>query len=426
MLTVGDIIIGRSVDLDYQGQGIIKPEGYVIFVPGLLDDETAKIRIRSLKKNYGQGEIVEILEKSINRVDDPNSILGSCNFIHISLEKQRDWQSRITKETFRKIAGMDIEIDQVLTDEKDKHYRNKNVFHVINTPFLTLGLYSHDNSKLIPVDSFILADEKTNEVIKYLSAHKVLINPNVFKYMVFRTNLKQEILITLVATKELFLGRDELVSVLKGLKNIVGITLNINDDPKQILGKESITLVGQNLIIEPLNQMNTMINDRSFFQVNLPVIKLAYEIISKNIGKNKTVIDAYSGVGSIGFYLANQAKKIIMVESNIESVEMAKKTKEFYHLDHVEIMDERAEKIIHLLDADVLIVDPPRNGLMPEFVETVLTKSFEKIFYLSCDVKTLARDLGMLNSQYKIVKVHPIKMFYHTSSLETLVILVKI
>ncbi|HCB66305.1 MAG TPA: hypothetical protein DEP70_01845, partial [Acholeplasmataceae bacterium] len=228
-----------------------------------------------------------------------------------------------------------------------------------------------------------------------------------------------------VATKELFVGRNELIAVLKGISNLAGVTVNIMDDERSILGRESITLLGENLIAEPLKNKNIFVNDRSFFQINLPVIELAYQIIAKNIDKDKVVIDAYSGVGSIGFYLADEAKKVIMIESNAESVEMAKKTKEFYHLDHIEIMDEPAEKIMHLLEGDVLVVDPPRNGLMPHFIDVLLNKNFEKIFYLSCDVKTLARDLAMLTTKFNIAKVHPIKMFYHTTSLETLVILTK-
>jgi len=425
MLTVGDIITGLAVDLDYQGQGIIKPEGYVIFVPGLIDGEEAKVKIKSLRKSFGQGEVVEIIKKSKDRVEDSNSALGSCDFIHVSKDKQKKWQSRITKETLKKIANIDVEMNEILTDDKDKFYRNKNVFQVLDTPFLTLCLFSKDNSKLIPVSEFILADEKTNEVLKYLSEHKMVINPRVLKYMMFRTNLKGQILITLVATKELFVGRNELIAALKGISNLAGVTVNIMDDERSILGRESLTLLGENLIAEPLKNKNIFVNDRSFFQINLPVIELAYQIIAKNIDKDKVIIDAYSGVGSIGFYLADEAKKVIMIESNAESVEMAKKTKEFYHLDHIEIMDEPAEKIMHLLEGDVLVIDPPRNGLMPHFIDVVLNKNFEKIFYLSCDVKTLARDLAVLTTKFNIAKVHPIKMFYHTTSLETLVILTK-
>ncbi|MBU1094685.1 MAG: 23S rRNA (uracil(1939)-C(5))-methyltransferase RlmD [Firmicutes bacterium] len=423
MLTVGDVFFGRSVDIDYQGQGIVKHEGYVVFVRGMLDNEEAKIKITHLNKRFGQGEITELIKSSPDRVNIEMQDLGSCDMIHVSPEKQLLWQQRITKETFKKIMDLDVDVHPTLTDNKSEFYRNKSVFHVMDTPFLTLGLYNKESTELIPVDQFILSDLKTNEMLKHLAAKRVLINPRVFKHMVFRTNLNQEILVTLVATKELFLGRENLVEYIKQMHNVVGITININDQPNRILGNLSLVLYGDNLIVEPINDIDLMINDQSFFQINLPVIEKAYALIKKEIPDNQTIIDAYSGVGSIGFYLAKKAKKVIMIESNDESSTMAKLIKEKLGFEQIEVIDDRAEKVIQHFDGDYLIVDPPRNGLMESFIQSVLKQSYKKIFYLSCDVKTLVRDISLLSSQYEIKDIYPIRMFFHTTSLETLVIL---
>lgn len=423
MLTVGDIFIGRSIDMDYKGQGIVKHQGYVVFVTGMLDDEEAKIKVTNIKKNFGLGEILELIKTSPDRVEAPEQELGSCDLIHVSPAKQLKWQQKITRETFKKIMNLDVEVHETLTDHKDQNYRNKCVFHVMDTSHLTLGLYHKDNSKLIPVDQFILADMKMNRLLKHLAETRPIINPRVLKHIILRTNLKQEILVTLVATKPLFHGRDQLVNRINELTNVVGITVNINDDPNRILGKKSVVIFGENLITEPINDIDIMINDRSFFQINLPVIEKAYSLIKQEIPLGQTIIDAYSGVGTIGFYLAKDAEKVIMIESNIESSSMAKLIKEKYHFDQVEVIDERAEKVIKHFDGDYLIVDPPRNGLMDNFTNTVLKQNYKKIFYLSCDVKTLVRDIAILNSQYEIKDIYPIRMFFHTSSLETLVIL---
>lgn len=426
MLTVGEIFISKAIDLDYQGQGIVKHQGCVVFVPGLLEQEEAKIEIVQLKKKYRQGKILELLKASPFRVDHPSHILGSCNLIHLNTNQQLLWQQRITRETLKKIMNQDFEIHDTITDGKDKYYRNKSVFHVMDSPNLSLGLYHRSNRKLVPIEQFVLSDEKTNEVLQHLFLNPVQINPRVFKHMVFRTNQKQEILITLVAIKELFLGRNELIDELKKIENVVGITLNINTDLNRILGERSITLYGENLITERLNDIDMNISDQSFFQINLPVIKKAYDIIDSEIKNDGTVVEAYSGVGSIGFYLAKKAKKITMIESNEHSVQMANQIKEKYRFEHIDIYNEKAEKVIHLFDADYLIVDPPRNGLMPEFITEVLKHEYQKIFYLSCDVKTLARDLSLLIKEYNIKDIYPIRMFYHTTSLETLVVLYKI
>jgi 23S rRNA (uracil1939-C5)-methyltransferase len=423
MLTVGDIIIAKVVDIDYQGQGVVKQDGYVIFVKGLLTDEEAKIKITSVRKSFGQAIVIEILKRSEHRVSHPQSILGSCDLLHLSVSEQNKWQTRITYETFKKILGQDIELEPIITDFKDKHYRNKSVFHVMDRPYLTLGLYHKDQMRLVEISEFILADHKTNEILKLLNFNKIICDTKVLRYLVVRTNLAGEALVTLVATKKGFKGLDKIVQALMKVEKIVGVTLNISTSPHTILGSDSLVLIGENAIIEPLNGIDIVINDRSFFQINLPVIEKVYEIIKSEIKPKSTLIDAFSGVGSMGYYLSTKASKVTMVESNKESYDMALSIKESHHLDHVEIINDLAEKALVDLTADYLIVDPPRNGLMPELLEILVDSKFKKLFYLSCDAKTLSRDLVQLTERYSISKVYPIQMFYHTTSLETLVIL---
>lgn len=422
MLTVGEIIKGTCIDVDYQGQGVIKQDGFVIFVPGLLEGEDARIKILSLRKQFGQGRTVEILKKHPDRIAHPQSILGSCNLLHMDPKNQLEWQKKTTFETLKKIMREEIDVEETITDGKTSGYRNKSVFHIMNKPYISLGLYHKNDYELIEVTQFILADQLTNVILKHISDHRIIIDPTILKHLVIRTNPMDQALVTLVATKKSFTGLDALVRMLSKHKEIVGITLNLLTNPKQILGEESITLYGENRLIEPLLGMNLVINDRSFYQIN-PCIEKAYTLIKDEIKTSDHVIDTYSGVGSIGFYIADQASKVTMIESNHQSIEMAEITKENYHLSHVEIIEGNSEDIIKDLDGDVLIVDPPRNGLMPAFIQQVLEKHFNKICYLSCDAKTLARDLTLLKELYSIKAVYPIRMFYHTTSLESLVIL---
>lgn len=423
MLIVGSRIKGKSVDLDYQGQGVIKHEGYVIFVKGLLDQEEALVEITKLRKKFGEAKIIEIIKSSEDRREDPEMILGSCDMVHMSEQKQLQWQKKTTEETLKKITGLDLKVHDVITDHRSRHYRNKSVFHVMEHDEITLGLYHKDFHKLVKVNSFSLADQKTNEVLLILNESNIVVDPNVFKYLVCRTNPKGEILITLVARSSDFLGLESIINRLKKIDKVVGITLNIMDDQTSILGKTSHTLFGENRIKEPLRSLEVFVNDRSFFQINPPVIEKAYALMKSHMPNQMSVIDTYSGVGSIGFYLADKASKIIMIESNTEAVETAILTKEYYGFNHIDVIQGRAEEVINSYDADVLIVDPPRNGLLPEFVDKILEKKYQYVFYLSCDAKTLARDLLSLHDIYKIDSIYPLKMFYQTSSLETLVFL---
>lgn len=423
MLTVGDLLTETCIDLDYQGQGVIKYEDYVIFVKGLLIDEVANIKITKLNKNFGEGKVYNIIKRSEHRIDHPQSILGSCDLLFLTPSEQLKWQERITKETFKKIWNKDVNIKPIITDGKDTHYRNKTVFHVMEKNILSLGLYHKDIYKLIEVSEFILADQVTNHIISILTQKKINVDYKSFKHLVIRTNQKGEALITCVANNKNFQGLSEIVSILSKHKYVVGVTVNINHNPKTILGNKSFTLYGENRINERIKDIDISIDDQSFFQINLPVIEKAYHLIRQEIKKGWTVIDTYSGVGSIGFYLADLSSKITMIESNQASVMRAKEIKEKNQLDHIEIICEKAELEIHKHQADILIVDPPRAGLMPELIESIRKTRFKKLIYLSCNARTLARDLKLLDDQYVIDSIYPIKMFFHTTSLETLVIL---
>lgn len=421
-LTVGSQLIGKVIDVDYKGQGVIKHEGYVIFVPKLLIGELAKVEITTMKKSFCQAKIIEITQKSEHRVHDEVS-LDALDLYHMSLDEQLRWQEHITKDTFKKIANLDVDLNETLHDDRDVYYRNKSVFHVIQGNVLKLGLYDETKNALIGVDRYILSDKVTNKVLKFISDKAFNISRNSLTHVVFRTNLNGQILITFVSKNELVRGIDQIVESLSSMDEVVGITLNINRNHKVILGKDSRILYGGNLITERLNNLDIPISDQAFFQINLPLVTKAYDIIKKDLKPTDIVLDAYSGIGSIGYYIYDQVKKVIMVESNEQNIILAKQVKERYQIKNVDINHERAEKFSTDKTIHKVICDPPRNGLMPEFVGMLQKLKPIKIYYLSCDVKTLARDISILEELYEIENIYPIRMFYHTTSLETLVIL---
>lgn len=422
MLTVGSIIRGKVIDVDFKGQGVIKSDGYVIFAPRLLYEEVVKLEIKKIKKSFCEAEVLEIINKSKHRVQNDYH-LDALDLYHMDIKTQHQWQLDITKKTISKIANIDVLVSDVIYDEHDKYYRNKSVFHVISDDALRLGLYDYTKEKLIEIDHFILSDSVTNKFLKIFYEEAFCVARNTLKHVVFRTNQKGEILITFVSNQAVVKGLDEIVVRLKKEPEVVGVTLNINDSPKYILGKHSTILYKENVIIERLNSIDVQINDRSFFQINAPVIIKAYQIIKDDMHENDNVLDAYSGIGSIGYFICEKVRKIIMVESNEQSVELAKLIKSKYQVNQVDIFHKNAESFDEDVQFNKVIVDSPRNGLMPKFIQYLLSKKPQTIYYLSCDVKTLSRDIGLLKDDYKIKHIYPIRMFPHTTSLETLVIL---
>lgn len=426
MLIVGSQIIGTSVDVDYIGQGIIKHEGFVIFVKRMLQGEVAEIEITSVKNRFAEGKIIRLITASAHRRQHPDLHLGSLDLLHMTDEEQLNWQRQLTKQTFEKIAGVIVEPEQTLTDGMFTSYRNKSVFHVMERPVLTLGLYQEDGTGLHAIDHFILSDFTTNNIIKGLVAQKIRVDWKILKHIAIRTNEKHQALVTLVALKPSFFGKDEIITRLKTITDVIGVTLNIKDHPQTILGPNSTRLYGQDTIDISLGKWSFAVSDLSFFQVNVPVIEKAYALIKKHIIQHATLIDAYSGVGSIGFYCHDRLTSLTMIESNHEAVKIAEDVIQKHGLTNVKVLKGYAEKRISEVSADVLVVDPPRNGLMPSFVQAIIDHPFQQVFYLSCDLKTLTRDIKSLQSTYQIKKVIPIRMFPQTTECETLVMLDKI
>ena len=422
MLTVGSKIKERVIDVDYLGQGVMRHEGYVIFVPKLISGELAEVEITKVKKNFCQGRVIQILETSEDR-SGLTSELDALSLYHMTPERQVKWQEKTTKDTFKKIAHMDVVLNETIFDQRYIHYRNKSVFHVIEDTTLRLGLYDTSKKKLIDTPYFELSDEITNKVLEFLNQSKFKIESGALTHVVFRSNLEGQLLVTLVSKKEQVRGVKQIVEALKSFKEVIGVTFNFNKNHKVILGKLSHVLHGENLIKERLNGVELLINDRAFFQINVPVIKKAYDMIKDDLGQNDLILDAYSGIGSIGYYIYDKVRKVIMVESNKQNIDLAHEIRDAQHIKNVEIAYQRAESYETEQKVDKVVCDPPRNGLMPEFVNYLLKLAPSKIYYLSCDVKTLARDIALLGDSYEIEKIHPIRMFYHTTSLETLVIL---
>lgn len=421
MLTVGSVIYGTAIDLDYLGQGVIKHEGYVIFVKGLLTGEYAEIIITSLKKKFAEGKVIKRIKDSKDRAHETH-VLGSLDLYHLSLDKQLEWQKKLTKDTLKKIGQLDIDIDDVLTDHEDLYYRNKSAFHVISKDYLSLGLY-HNNHDLMEVKHFLLAGKTTNQLLAFIYSNKIKIEKHMVRHVLFRENDLGEVLVTLVVEKKAFFGLDDLISLLSSQEKVIGITLNMKSSDSKILGEKSYTYYGENRIMMPLGDHRISIDDLSFFQVNTKMMHLTYDVIKSWLKPQKRLLDAYAGVGSIGYYVYDFASNVSMIESNPRAHEKAKQYQEEHQLTQVDLYLDQSESAISSIDADILIVDPPRQGLHPHMIAHLNNQVYDQIIYLSCDVKTLARDLNLLKDTYDIKKVLPIRMFFHTTELETLTLL---
>ncbi|VEU82033.1 23S rRNA (uracil(1939)-C(5))-methyltransferase RlmD [Acholeplasma hippikon] len=417
---INDILEVTAYEVDRFGQGVSKVDDIIIFTPGLLKDEKAQVTIIDVKSKFLQAKIKKLLTTSPER-KTMTSKLGALDLYHLKDDKQNDWQAEITAKEFKRSLGYEAPLGEVIQSEKTLNYRNKVVYHVLDDEMMRLGLYTTTPIELVEVHTFILNSHAIQRCIAKIQQQSIKVDPKVFKHIMLRSNEKEEVLVTLVAYEKEFTGLKELVEKIKTFKEVVGITLNIKPNEKTILGNESYTLYGKNELTFTEGSLKLKINDRSFMQVNLPVMIKTYERIASEIN-GETVIDCYSGIGSIGYFIGKNAKRIVMIESNKENIKMANDLKPYYQ-GSFEIRSGLAEQVLPKLDAEILVIDPPRAGLHKSLLTVLNQKQFKKIIYLSCELNTLTRDLKVLRETYKLKEVIPVRMFPQTTSIETLVIL---
>lgn len=420
MLEVGQKIEVLCHEVDALGNGVAKHETFVVFVKGLLTYEKAVITITKIKKRFAEGKIEKLIEKSPNR-KSVLSKLGALDLYHLKDDAQNDWQVQVTKDAFLRQLNYGKALSPIISHHQTANYRNKVVYHVLDSELLRLGMYQTDPIELTEVHTFMLNSHAIQRCVSKIQQHSFKIDPSILKHIMFRSNEKEEILVTLVATKETFSGLNDLVTHMKVFPEVIGITLNIKEHGKSILGKKSIVLHGKNEIHMTLPHLRLTINDRSFFQVNTQIMIKVYKRILEEV-KYMDVIDAYCGVGAIGLYLAKDIKQLTLIDNNPQNIVMAQKNTRQNQI-HASILKGNVEHVLTTQKADVLIVDPPRAGLDAKLVDRIMKAPFETIVYLSCYLTTLTRDLKKMTEVYEIDSVTPIRMFPQTTSIETLVVL---
>lgn len=424
-LKINDVITVKCLELDYKGHGVARYNDLVIFTEGLLKDEEAVIKITKVSKSFANAKVVEIIKEASNRKSKLHK-LSALDFYHLNEADQLHWQIDNTVDTFKKIANIELEYkNNVIANDNYLNYRNKNVFHVLPSKTLTLGLYNSNNNQLTRVDEFELGNEVVNKALSYINNLDFKLDhlKDNLKHVVFRTNNVNELMIILVLKEKAEIK--EIINAFKVIDNVKSLYINISKSNKHILGTKSYLIEGSKYLIEDYGKIKLPFDDQSFLQINTDVAIEVYNTISKYIGKDEVVIDAYSGVGGIGLYIRDIASQVYLLENNASAALISNTIITNNNYENILVYPGDVLETIKELDANTLIVDPPRKGLDARFVETILAKDFEKIIYLSCNIKTQARDILNLNEKYEIVDFYPVKMFYQTTAIENLVILKK-
>lgn len=439
-------------------------EGKTVIVSGAVPGDLVNVRVKKSKSNYVEGEAVEILEYSENRVE-PRCIhfgtCGGCKWQNIAYEKQLDFKHNEVVNNIRRIGGVsDFEIIPILGSEEQYFYRNKMEFSFSNARWLTqYEISSEENfgnkdalgfhipgmwSKILDLKECYLQEDPSNQirlaVKKYavengLEFYDVKAQSGFLRTLMLRQNSKGEWMVLFQLYKEMKAERIKLFDfLLASFPQIKTLVFAIN--PK---GNDSIydldiqTYFGDGFLYEEMDGLKFKIGPKSFFQTNY---KQALELYRKTLEfaeltGDQVVYDLYTGTGTIAQYVARNAKHVIGIEAVQEAIDAAiehaelngLKNTTFYAGDMKNVFND--EFLENHPKADVLITDPPRDGMHQKVVEQILKLSPERIVYVSCNSATQARDIALMKEDYELVKILPVDMFPQTHHVENIALLLK-
>ena len=391
-MKINDIYEVIIESVDDIGNGVTRINNIVVFVPYTLSNEKVKIKIVSISKRFAVGKVIEFITKSDKRCEvkcNCYNECGGCNFLHINFNDELS----IKKNYINKLFNTNI--NTVLTNN-EYNYRNKATFHIKDGK---IGYYSEKTNDIIEINNCLLLDNRINDIYNYLKEHEL--------------STISEVIIR-VTTKDIMI-------VFKGEKYDINDIINHFNITSIYLNDKLI--YGESYIIEKIDNIKYSIYPDSFFQVNKDNMKIMYNKAREYAGYGNNLLDLYCGTGTIGIYLKDNFKHIDGIEINKDSIKNANINKKLNNINNIKFTSGDAS-IAKNNNYDVIIVDPPRSGLSKKVINFLNKSNAKRIVYISCNPKTLKRDIDLLN-KYKMIKLEIINMFNKTKHIECITLLEK-
>ena len=450
MIKKNEIYNVKIDDLGSSGEGVGKIDGFTVFVPKTIPGDIAKIKITTLKKKYGIGNLIEIISPSENRVKlkcSKADICGGCQIMHMDYNAQLEMKRKMVEETLNRIGKIDIKVNATLGMDNPYEYRNKIQFPVgIIDGKSIIGPYKMGSHDIVDIEYCHIQAPVNRQIIKvirkYIDDFGVEVydeakGTGLIRYIMAKIGfVTGEVMVVIITNGNELPYKNEFVQMFKeNIDGLESIVQNINTKHTNvILGGKTITLYGRDKIVDYIGNLKFNISALSFFQVNPVQTQILYDKVLQyaNLTGNEIVFDIYCGIGTISLFLAQKANEVYGIEMVEDAINDAKENAEINNINNVRFYVGKAEEIVPKLytkglHADVVVVDPPRKGCEESVLETIVNMLPKRIVYVSCNPATLARDLAYLVGRgYKTVEAQPIDMFAHSAHIECVVLISRI
>ena len=449
-----EVYEGIIQKVTFPNKGLVNVEGEEksVIVKNGIPGQKVKFCVNKIRKGKAEGRLLEVLEKSPLETREPVCSIfpacGGCMYQTMSYEEQMKMKGDQVKEILDAAILEDYEFEGVKASPKEFAYRNKMEFSFgdeYKDGPLSLGLHKKGSTYdvLTAADCKLVHEDMTKIllcVLEYfkernVAYYKKMQHVGYLRHLLLRRGDQTgEILVNLVTTTQEEHDLSLLVDALLALQlegKIVGILHVLNDSLSDVVqSDETRILYGQDFFYEKLLDMDFKITPFSFFQPNTKGAEILYKTVRDYIGDihNMTVFDLFSGTGTIAQVLAPVAKQVIGVEIVEEAVEAAKENAEHNGLSNCRFIAGDVFKVLDEIEEkpDVIVLDPPRDGIHPKALPKILDYGVDKIVYISCKVTSLARDLEMIQARgYRVEKCTAVDQFCQTVHVETVVLLSK-
>ena len=450
----------KSADIEikaiaHKGMALGKTsEGMVVLTKNAVPGDHVEVRLHKKRKGVWLGLFTKIISPSPHRVAplcQHFSVCGGCSWQDLKYEEQLHQKETIVRDAIQRIAKIDASVIEPIVGAKDTfYYRNKLEYTFstykwkiekdedISSPQNALGFHRPESFfKIVDIEKCHLQIDISNQIrntIKQLAAaedlsfYDIKNHTGLLRNLIIRTNSSGDVMLSLIIGSN---TEEKVINLLSQIQekfsNIKSIFVGFNQKRNDSLFEVNFkNIYGENYLIETLNHVKFYISPKSFFQTNTKQAELLYSLVEDfaQLKGTETIYDLYCGVGSIGIYLAKNAKTIIGVEEIEDAILDARKNASLNQLENTHFYTGDAKLIVNESlfekhgEADLIIVDPPRAGLHEDLIKTLLNIAAKKIIYVSCNPATQARDLLLLCEKYDVTRTKPVDMFPHTNHVE--------